>query len=67
MERKRSYRTTIILTNEIIVEKFETKEIAIKTATQIKELFPNMFVGGAVEKKRKKWEVIWTSGLINKK
>lgn len=61
MERKRSYRTTIVLTDEIIVEKFETQEVAMKTVAKMRELFPDTFVGGAVEKRRKKWEVIWTA------
>ena len=28
----------------------------------MRDLFPDIFVGGAVEEKRKKWEVIWTAG-----
>ena len=54
---------TLILSDEIIVEKFETHEGAMKTVTSIRDLFPNTFVGGAVEKKQKKWKVIWTAGL----
>lgn len=60
---KRDYRMTIILADEIMVERFETQEGAIKTVTGMRDLFPDMFVGGAVERKRKKWKVIWTAGL----
>ena len=59
---KRNYRITMIFTDEIVVERFETEDIAIKTVTNVKELLPNIFVGGAIEKKGKKWEVIWTTG-----
>lgn len=44
-----------------MVEKFETQEGAIKTVNSMKDLFPDNFVGGAVEKKQKKWKVIWTA------
>lgn len=59
---KRNYRMTIIFTDEIMVEKFETEEGAMKTVTSLRDLFPNAFVGGAVEKRRKKWRLIWTAG-----
>lgn len=54
---------TVIFNDEIMVERFETQEGAMKTVIGMRDLFPNMFVGGAVEKKRKKWKVIWTAGL----
>lgn len=54
---------TIIFSNEIIVERFETQEGAMKTVTGMRDLFPNIFVGGAVEIKRKTWKVIWTAGI----
>ena len=60
---KRNYRMTIIFTNGIMVEKFETQEGAMKTVTSMRDLFTATFVGGAVEKKRKRWKVIWTAGL----
>lgn len=60
---KRNYRMTIIFNDEIMVAKFETQEGAMKTVTSMRDLFPDKFVGGAVEKKRKKWEIIWTAGL----
>ena len=59
---KRNYRITIILKDEIIVERFETERIAISTIEKMKELFPKSFFGGAVEKKGKGWKVIWTLG-----
>lgn len=63
MEKKRNYRITIILSDEIIVERFETEEGARKTVNDMRELFPKMFVGGAVEEKQKKWKVIWTASV----
>ena len=63
-EIKRNYRITIIFKDEIIVEKFETQIIAMKTVINMRDLFPNIFVGGAVEERRKKWEVIWTAQKI---
>ena len=62
---KRNYRMTIILNDEIMVERYETQEGAMKTVTSMRDLFPNMFVGGAVEEKQKKWKVIWTAGQKN--
>ena len=52
---------TIIFTDEIMCEKFETQEGAMKTVTSMRDLFPDTFVGGAVEEKRKRWKVIWTA------
>lgn len=60
-EIKRNYRITVIFKDEIVVERFETQEGAMKTVTAMRDLFPDIFVGGAVEKKRKKWKVIWTA------
>lgn len=60
-EKKRNYRITIIFTDAIIIEKFETQEGAMKTVNSMKELFADRFVGSAIEKKRKKWKIIWTS------
>lgn len=59
---KRNYRITIIFKDEITVEKFETESIAMETIKRIKILFPNVFIGGALEKKEKSWRVIWTLG-----
>ena len=58
-ETKRNYRITIIFKDQIMVEKFYREDIAKKTVTSMKELFPRLFVGGAVEEKHKTWEVIW--------
>ena len=57
---KKKYRITIILRDEVIIERFYREDIAIKTVSNMRELFQKRFVGGAVEKKRKKWEVICT-------
>ena len=59
---ERNYRITIIFKDEILVERFETEYVAKKTITQFKELFPNQFIGGALEEKHKKWNVIWALG-----
>lgn len=59
---KRNYKITIIVKDEIIVEKFETEYVAKKTIREFKELFPNQFIGGALEEKQKSWEVIWVLG-----
>lgn len=65
IEERKNYRITIIMKDEIIVEKFYREDIAKKTVTNIKELFLESFIGGALEERRRKWEVIWTLG--NKK
>ncbi len=64
---KRNYRITIIFRDQIMTEEFYREDIAIKTVTNMKELFPGLFVGGAVEEKKEIWKVVWTSKLIDKK
>ena len=59
---KRNYRITIIVKDEIIVERFQNEYIAKDTIRKMKELFPNTFIGGALEEKRKSWDVIWVLG-----
>lgn len=58
---KKRFRITIILKDEVTIEKFYREDIAIKTVSSMKELFPRLFIGGAVEEKKERWEVIWTS------
>lgn len=60
--RKKNYRITIIFKDEITVEKFETEFVAMETIKKMKILFPNIFVGGALEEKCKGWRVMWTLG-----
>lgn len=60
--KKRNYRITIIVKDEIIVEKFYEERIAKDTIRSMKELFPNQFIGGALEEKSKSWNVIWVLG-----
>lgn len=60
--RKEKYRITIIYKDEITIEKFETEFIAMETIKKMKILFPNIFIGGALEKKDKSWKVIWALG-----
>jgi hypothetical protein len=59
---ERNYRITIILKDEIITERFQTQHIAMDTIKKMKELFPNLFIGGALEEKSKSWSVIWALG-----
>lgn len=59
---KPKYRITIILKDEIIIEKFHTQYASIDTIKKMKELFPESFIGGALEEKNKSWSVIWTLG-----
>ena len=61
-EKRKNYRMTIITKNGIIIEKFYRPDIAKSTVTNMKELFPESFIGGALEEKHNKWEVIWTLG-----
>lgn len=61
-EIKRNYRITIIFKDQIMVEKFYREDIAKKTVTNMKTLFPQLFVGGALEEKNKSWNIIWTLG-----
>lgn len=59
---KRNFRITIIFIDEIVVETFENEYIARDTIKNMKELFPTMFIGAALEEKSKSWNVIWTLG-----
>lgn len=59
---KKKYRITIIFKDEITVEKFYEERIAKNTIRSMKELFPKMFIGAALEEKSKSWNVIWTLG-----
>lgn len=61
---KRNFRITIIFKDEIIIEEFYEEYIARDTIKNMKELFPTLFIGAALEQKFKSWEVIW--GLGNK-
>lgn len=58
--QKRYYRITVILKDEIVTDKFYRKDVAIDTIIGLKKLFPEMFIGGALEERRNKWELIWT-------
>lgn len=59
---RRNYRITIIFKDEITVLRFQNEYIAMDTIKSIKELFPQLFIGGALEEKDKEWKVIWTLG-----
>lgn len=61
-ETKRNYRITIIFKDTITVEKFYEERIAKDTISNMKKLFPRLFIGAALEKKNKSWNVIWTLG-----
>ena len=59
---KRNYRITIIVKDEIIVEKFSNERIAKETIIGVKAVAPALFIGGALEEKKKEWNVIWVLG-----
>lgn len=59
---KRNFRITIIFKDEITIEKFQNEYIARDTIKKMKELFPTIFIGAALEEKSKSWNVIWTLG-----
>lgn len=60
--KKKNYRITIIFRDEVTVEKFYEERIAKDTIRNLKELFPNQFIGGALEEKGRGWNVIWVLG-----
>ena len=59
---KRNFRITIIFKDEIITERFSNEYIARNTIRTMKELFPKIYVGAALEEKSKGWNVVWTLG-----
>lgn len=59
---KKYYRITIICKDEIIIEKFSDVCVARDTIKKIKELYPELFIGAALEEKFRSWYVIWTLG-----
>lgn len=54
-----NYRITVIFKDEVIREEFATKEVAKKTIEELKRLFPEKFMSGALEVRGKWWKVIW--------
>ena len=54
-----NYRITVIFKDEVVRIKFNTKELAKITIEKFKELYPNLYLSGALEEKREKWRVIW--------
>ena len=65
--KKLNYRITVVLKDEVITDKFYRKDVAIDTVIGLRNLFPELFIGGALEERRKKWEVIWTLEKNEKK
>lgn len=59
-KEKRNYRVTIIFKNEIIIERFYREDVALKTIESMRELTPSLFIAGAVEVRRKNWEIVKT-------
>lgn len=57
---EKNYRVTMILKEEIIVMKCYKLDIAAETLQGMRRIFPKLFVGGAIEEKKEKWEVIGT-------
>lgn len=66
IRKREKYRITIILTDEVMIEKFHRQDKAMETIIEMRRIFPKIFIGGALEAKRKEWEVIWTLNAINK-
>lgn len=59
--RKRlDYRITVILQDEVIIDKLSNQEVAVNAIIRLRDLYPEIFIGGALEKRGKQWEVIWT-------
>jgi len=59
--RKRlNYRITVILQDKVITDKLSNQEVAVNKIIRLRDLYPEIFIGGALEKRGKKWEVIWT-------
>lgn len=56
---EKNYRITVILKDEVRRTYFSTKEKARFKMEQLKELYPKSYIIGALEEKRKKWEVTW--------
>ena len=54
-----NYRITIIFKDEVIRIRFNTKELAKNAIEKFKEMYPELYLSGALEEKRKRWEVIW--------
>ena len=54
-----NYRITVVFKDEVIRVKFNTKELAKSTIEKFKELYPELYLSGAIEEKRKRWEVTW--------
>ena len=59
---KKNYRITVIFKNEVIRAELVSKTVAKSSIRQLKELYPNEFISGALEEKRQSWEVIWVLG-----
>ena len=56
---EKNYRITVIFKDEVIRTDFGTKEVAKTAIEKLKELNPKVYLSGALEEKRKRWEVIW--------
>lgn len=59
---KGKFRITVIFKDEIKIERFQNKYVAIDTIKGMKDLFPTLFIGAALEEKGKSWNVTWTLG-----
>lgn len=57
--KEKNYRITVVLKDEVRRTNFNTKEKARFKMEQLKELYPKSYIIGALEEKRKKWEVTW--------
>lgn len=59
---KLDYRITVIFNDEVIRIKFATKEVAKSSIEELKKMFPDKYIGGALEEHKESWEVIWVLG-----
>lgn len=66
IKEKRNYRVTIIFKDEVIIERFYREDVALKTIESMRELTPSLFIAGAVEVKKKHWEIIKTVSAAEK-
>lgn len=60
---KLDYRITVIFNDEVIRVKFATEEVAKSAIQELKKLFPDKYMSGALEERKEFWKVIWVLGV----
>lgn len=66
IKKRQNYRITIIMKEGVIVKRFYRQGIALETVATMRKLYPDRYIGGAIEERRRKWKVIWTLGPVIK-